>query len=226
MPARKPRKPTGDEVKIKARARAAARRIKDTQKPKGYRRHTPLSELPVQRLDAEGNVVCRHCGGKLSGRRTAWCSDSCRVDWEVRSSPSQARFHVEKRDHGVCKACGVNTRERDRRVKAALKAAVQSTLAECLHSPARARKAIVAFTEGQTLALFGLKNKSDLGWQMDHIVPVEHGGGECGLENLQTLCNPCHKKKTAQQAKARARRKRNANAKPKQSQPSARSRPR
>lgn len=34
-------------------------------------------------------------------------------------------------------------------------------------------------------------------WEVDHIVPVVEGGGECGLDNLQTLCLACHKAKTA-----------------------------
>lgn len=33
-------------------------------------------------------------------------------------------------------------------------------------------------------------------WQADHIVEVRHGGGGCGLDNFQTLCTDCHKKKT------------------------------
>ena len=34
-------------------------------------------------------------------------------------------------------------------------------------------------------------------WEMDHIIPVVEGGGCCGLDNLQTLCLPCHKLDTA-----------------------------
>lgn len=34
-------------------------------------------------------------------------------------------------------------------------------------------------------------------WQADHIKPVVEGGGECGLENLRTLCTGCHKAATA-----------------------------
>lgn len=41
-------------------------------------------------------------------------------------------------------------------------------------------------------------------WQADHIKPVAEGGGSCGLENIQTLCTPCHKRKTAEQARRRA----------------------
>lgn len=41
-------------------------------------------------------------------------------------------------------------------------------------------------------------------WQADHIQPVAEGGGACGLENIQTLCTPCHKRKTAEQARRKA----------------------
>ena len=35
-------------------------------------------------------------------------------------------------------------------------------------------------------------------WAADHIVPVIEGGGECGLENIRTLCTMCHKAATAE----------------------------
>lgn len=33
-------------------------------------------------------------------------------------------------------------------------------------------------------------------WEVDHIVPVVEGGGECGMDNLRTLCVPCHRQVT------------------------------
>lgn len=33
-------------------------------------------------------------------------------------------------------------------------------------------------------------------WHADHIKPVYLGGGACSLNNIQTLCVPCHKIKT------------------------------
>jgi 5-methylcytosine-specific restriction endonuclease McrA len=45
-------------------------------------------------------------------------------------------------------------------------------------------------------------------WEADHIVPVAEGGGESSLDNFQTLCTPCHAKKTRQQAQDKERRKR------------------
>lgn len=41
-------------------------------------------------------------------------------------------------------------------------------------------------------------------WDMDHINPVIRGGGSCGLENLRTLCIPCHKRMTRELARRRA----------------------
>jgi hypothetical protein len=41
-------------------------------------------------------------------------------------------------------------------------------------------------------------------WDLDHIVEVVRGGGACGPENLQTLCQPCHKAKTRRLAAERA----------------------
>lgn len=29
-------------------------------------------------------------------------------------------------------------------------------------------------------------------WHADHIIPVYKGGGMCQLDNLRTLCVPCH----------------------------------
>jgi 5-methylcytosine-specific restriction endonuclease McrA len=39
----------------------------------------------------------------------------------------------------------------------------------------------------------------DSNWQADHIYPVEFGGGACGLDNYQTLCQQCHLEKTRTQ---------------------------
>jgi hypothetical protein len=41
-------------------------------------------------------------------------------------------------------------------------------------------------------------------WEMDHIIPVSEGGGSCGLENLRTLCCPCHRTVTKEFHERRA----------------------
>lgn len=42
------------------------------------------------------------------------------------------------------------------------------------------------------------------GWQNDHIVELVDGGTHT-LDNMQTLCIPCHNKKSAKNAGERAR---------------------
>jgi 5-methylcytosine-specific restriction endonuclease McrA len=39
----------------------------------------------------------------------------------------------------------------------------------------------------------------DRNWQADHILPVHKGGGGCTIDNFQTLCVGCHKRKTVRQ---------------------------
>lgn len=47
-------------------------------------------------------------------------------------------------------------------------------------------------------------------WQADHIIPVVEGGGECGLENMRTLCTAHHKEVTKALAGRRAEARRKA----------------
>jgi len=49
-------------------------------------------------------------------------------------------------------------------------------------------------------------------WAMDHILPVAEGGGSCGLENLRTLCTPCHALATRRLAARLALQRRGASA--------------
>ena len=40
-------------------------------------------------------------------------------------------------------------------------------------------------------------------WEADHARAVADGGGECALENYQTLCTRCHVAKSTREAAAR-----------------------
>ena len=76
----------------------------------------------------------------------------------------------------------------------------------CLRSdPSYARRCVWARDRGKC-ALCATVAPARVGhtWHMDHIIPVIEGGGSCGLENLRTLCIPCHKKETAKLAARRA----------------------
>lgn len=107
--------------------------------------------------------TCRWCGEVIIIRgkpalRCNWHAE-CVAAYKVQAWPQEARRVVRARDHGICAACGVDT-------KAA-------------HLGA---------------------------WELDHRIPLIDGGSK-DLQNLQTLCVPCHKAKTAREAGERARRR-------------------
>jgi hypothetical protein len=54
-----------------------------------------------------------------------------------------------------------------------------------------------------TLRAFMANGSAHL-WEMDHATPVVEGGGACGLENLRTLCIPCHREATRDLARRRS----------------------
>jgi len=54
-----------------------------------------------------------------------------------------------------------------------------------------ARKLIETYY-GSNCVECGASDRCDI----DHIVPVKHGGGACWLSNFVPLCKECHKKKT------------------------------
>ena len=128
--------------------------------------------------------TCRWCGepilheeGERAGevnRRRRW-HQAC-VDVYNATDPRQARRTVRKRDRGVCAVCRLDTRQLKREIK----------------GRGSAKK----------LRAKGFVPRRSL-WELDHIVPLIDGGSH-DLDNLQTLCTPCHKTKTAAEARARS----------------------
>jgi 5-methylcytosine-specific restriction endonuclease McrA len=132
--------------------------------------------------------TCRWCGeaivhegGDKRGepdRRRRW-HPACVADY-ARSDPREARRRVRKRDRGRCAACGLDTYALRRRIQGR--------------------------GSHRKLRELGFKPRKSL-WELDHIVPLVDGGSH-DLANLQTLCTPCHKRKTAREAGARRERRR------------------
>ena len=139
---------------------------------------------PTIRFSDAPRGTCRWCGeailhqsGEKRGernRRRRW-HPAC-VDRYTESDPREARRRVRKRDRGRCAQCRVDTHKIRREVK----------------GRGRAKK----------LRTLGYKIRGSL-WELDHVVPLIDGGSH-ELANLQTLCTPCHKKKTAEEARGRA----------------------
>ncbi len=133
-----------------------------------------------------GRLICRcGCGQEVQPPRRTFFSDNCVHEWKLRSNPGYLREMVFQRDRAICANC-----RRD--CNALLKA-----LKELGRTDRKAYRAEIAALNQQGFIVDEYHLTAGQLWQADHIVPVAEGGGECGLNNLRTLCTPCHKRATA-----------------------------
>ena len=121
-----------------------------------------------------GRGLCRWCSLEVPPRRFTFCSAYCVHEWKLRTQPAYLREQVFLRDRGICAACFVDTIEALRQLR-------------------RSR----GNNRGQLMLHWGLRTgiRRSL-WEADHVVAVVEGGGECDLENIQTLCLRCHRTAT------------------------------
>lgn len=125
-----------------------------------------------------GRNLCRFCQTEVQPPRRNYCSKECIHQWSVRNNVRYARACVRRRDKGVCAICKVDCNALRKQLNALPTAERYKKAAELGIPKHRAyRKSL---------------------WDCDHILPVVEGGGECGLNNLRTLCIPCHQKATAE----------------------------
>ncbi|CAI9156061.1 unnamed protein product [Rangifer tarandus platyrhynchus] len=157
----------------------------------------------LQAVDNEGNPLCLRCQQptcqtKQERKANAWdsrfCSLKCQEEFWIRSNNSYLRAKVFEIEHGVCQLCNLNAQELFLRLRDA---------------PKSQRKSLLDATWTSKLPLEQLNEMisspgEGLFWQADHVRPVSGGGGQCSLDNLQTLCTVCHRERTARQAKERS----------------------
>lgn len=112
----------------------------------------------------------------MSGRRRTFCSDACVHEFRLRSSGSYLRDCVFERDRGICAICGLDTHRTRRRV---------------MRLPFSERMRELRALQSRGMIHRGRKSW----WEADHILPVVEGG-DSNLENIRTLCIPCHREVT------------------------------
>ena len=116
---------------------------------------------------------CRWCGSPLPKGRRAWCAERCSRDFWTNHWWTLARRAAKRRDRYTCARCGHRPPPRPAR-GAALRAWKRRRVDERL--------------------------------EVNHLVPClgAHGELSCShhLGNLETLCAPCHRALTADQARA------------------------
>jgi len=138
------------------------------------------------------HTICRWCGGPLSGRRTSWCSEDCWATYFIQINP---RVYVSRRDNGVCARCKLDTRLLKRVLLLASRSLRDTESPVRMWSWSAVLKDWLGMPRGRSF------------WDADHIVPLSQGGDH-HPRNLQTLCVPCHKLKSAEDAARAAKRRR------------------
>lgn len=133
---------------------------------------------------------CAYCGGGLSsashlpGVSSTYCSRECADQGRLkRGIGNQLRKQVFALEGGVCSLCGVDCHALYTRVRALEPAERLNALCNANWKLPRSAKSLERLLKNPREGDF---------WQADHILAVAEGGGSCGLENLRTLCVPCH----------------------------------
>ncbi len=168
------------------------------------------------RIGPDNLPPCRVCGGVVRYPGRTLCSRQCREVVGQSTAPAMQRQAVRRRDKGFCALCGCDTEK--------LKRIARSVT----HLAQRGYGMVSAGAE--LLNGLGFSGRDHDLWEMDHVIAVVENGGlttdldyirrmvragrwaEVGLENLRTLCIPCHKIETAALARRRAKVRRDAKA--------------
>lgn len=156
------------------------------------RRYAPMApRLKFVEIDGQQFPCCRGCGTPIRRKdgspalSRSWCGPECVESYMARRSSAGLRKATFRRDHGICADCG----------------------RECAVEVTRKEAMVKAW--GETYVRRGFWRVGDrfwrevFAWAADHIVPIVDGGS-LEMDNVQTLCDPCHARKTAEEARRRA----------------------
>lgn len=161
-----------------------------------YKRdHVPMDQME---RGPNGRRLCRECRTEVTPPRLTFCSKECVDAYQVKTNAGFMRGKVYERDKGICALCSRNT-VAEHKVWKDARPDPYGTMQGAEYE--RAWTAWVA--EGKRMGWS--RSNSRNAWDADHIVPVCEGGGECSIDNIRTLCIPCHKAVTAELAARRSK---------------------
>lgn len=129
---------------------------------------------------------CLWCGKDLSfdGRRISFCKEKHADKYYGNFVFAESAFKIFDRDQYKCVKCGFNEKEFQKEL-------------DKKFNPYDWRKPAIRKKRNEYIESMGFSlNQAYL--EIDHIIAVRMGGDPIDPDNLQTLCYPCHKKKTKQ----------------------------
>jgi 5-methylcytosine-specific restriction enzyme A len=139
------------------------------------KRDALLADCSLAAPPAQG--ACGWCGTALPALRRSWCSDRCGDAFWANHWWSVARQSAKRRDRYRCRRCGTRAPKRP-------------TAASYASRP----KYLAAMRAWRA-------EKRTERMEVNHIVPCRgrHKALDCAhhLDNLETLCPPCHKEHTS-----------------------------
>ena len=166
------------------------------------RRRVWTQHFSTVELDASGGALphCLYCVALVRNRvpDSPFCGETCASEFAAAEAQGSARRQLFERELGVCQACGFDCHGFYQKIAAL--PTEQARMQTLMGSP-------YSTLSGRLRSMLTAPKEGDF-WEADHVVAVADGGGECGLDNMQTLCTPCHAAKTKAQAEASARQKR------------------
>ncbi len=166
---------------------------------------------------------CIWCGGLLhnislcEGVKSFYCSQECAIEGRLRRggmySSTRIRSQLFSLESGICQLCHVDANGKFFIITFIInkyESLIYPPPCFCLKAlflrmsalqpPERLNALMNAnwTLPKSSKALQNLLQNPKEGdfWQADHIKAVAEGGGSCGLENLRTLCTPCHQQET------------------------------
>ena len=137
--------------------------------------------------------ACAWCAKPFFGLKgsATYCSHSCAEEGRVRRggmySSSKIREQLFALEHGKCTKCKIDAHALYCKIKALQPAERLNTLLKANWKLPKSR---------QSLDRLLMSPQEHDFWQADHILAVSEGGGSTGLDNIRTLCTPCHQGET------------------------------